>query len=135
MRCIEISMDFLLHLRSQGLIETWDVLILQNVMKMRKANDRLIETWDVLKSLELNQPATADQINRNMRCIEISLCCNNYIPRRRLIETWDVLKSAKRFKYVCNALINRNMRCIEIIGIQIFQALSDRLIETWDVLK
>ncbi len=51
MRCIEISMDFLLHLRSQGLIETWDVL--------KYFSD---------EEKEILQKA----INRNMRCIEMA---------------------------------------------------------------
>ncbi len=54
------------------------------------------------------------KINRNMRCIEIPLI--EYLKEASfgLIETWDVLKFVPLDNYILAYLINRNMRCIEI---------------------
>ena len=75
------------------------------------------------------------QINRNMRCIEISpgaafprpLVINRNM---RCIEMPLVWRAGRK-----PAAINRNMRCIEIWHLQRTQAPRQRLIETWDVLK
>ena len=53
---------------------------------------RLIETWDVLKWNEKVVNSSRIVINRNMRCIGISVIDSINQNTDRLIETWDVLK-------------------------------------------
>ena len=76
-----------------GLIETWDVLKLHTYRAIVARQDSLIETWDVLKwNTGIAKIPRKFMFNRNMGCIEISLCCQPALSHRRLIETWDVLK-------------------------------------------
>ena len=55
---------------------------------------RLIETWDVLKCvIQRNSPSWIVMINRNMRCIEMTISVPLIVLIWVwLIETWDVLK-------------------------------------------
>ena len=74
----------------------------------------LIETWDVLKSNSLPSSGPSVSINRNMRCIEITL---------------------PRFLSASGSMININMRCIEMLISFAMLKFAFGLIETWDVLK
>ena len=94
MRCIEIWDILETNTSKDRLIETWDVLKWDNTMSRIITTKRLIETWDVLKCKVAKDFLDTNTINRNMRCIEITLM---------LLKVADY------------ALINRNMRCIEII--------------------
>ena len=78
----------------QWLIETWDVLKFISCDFIFAYRAWLIETWDVLKWSMLISFASFASINRNMRCIEITVLDPKPILRR---------------------MINRNMRCIEIL--------------------
>ena len=92
-------------------------------------NMRCIEIWSWLCQ------SCWYRINRNMRCIEI-VRCYFLQPLNRLIETWDVLKSEFAFPPLGGVFtINRNMRCIEIRYFSLHIHPVTRLIETWDVLK
>ena len=55
-----------------------------------------------------------NQINRNMRCIEIEIFGEALEKYNGLIETWDVLKCFCTVRTSLPMMINRNMRCIEI---------------------
>ncbi len=97
-----------------GLIETWDVLKFLKYFGIIIYAIRLIETWDVLKYCVVCPKVIGNQINRNMRCIEI----RNGSGRAE-----------------SGNMINRNMRCIEIRQWALPWCCQRRLIETWDVLK
>ena len=136
MRCIEIAAIKRRCDARTWLIETWDVLKLCDVCPPLERHERLIETWDVLKwysktfpsftafwlietwdvlkSNFINGSYKSNEINRNMRCIEIVSC-----------------HSLSDFA----AMINRNMRCIEMVETWTFRMGNTGLIETWDVLK
>ena len=97
-----------------GLIETWDVLKFLKYFGIIIYAIRLIETWDVLKYCVVCPKVIGNQINRNMRCIEIYCIAAWSDP------AWT---------------INRNMRCIEIQSCCTAAPCCPGLIETWDVLK
>ena len=92
MRCIEIWPNIPSVHAWNWLIETWDVLKLKFVVHGQPARNRLIETWDVLKFFCGSPCASRYSINRNMRCIEMSVTLYALYSYIRLIETWDVLK-------------------------------------------
>ena len=93
MRCIEIPIKAKQGKTFGRLIETWDVLKCSCASAIAIPDMWLIETWDVLKWWKnwLRNSRKA-LINRNMRCIEISLSWSPPDRGYRLIETWDVLK-------------------------------------------
>ena len=74
-------------------------------------------------------------INRNMRCIEMTISDSHSCFLPRLIETWDVLKWNHLRPSTAVFKINRNMRCIEITDSSGLRHWTKWLIETWDVLK
>ena len=118
----------------------------------------LIETWDVLKSNSLPSSGPSVSINRNMRCIEITLprflsASGSMINRNmRCIEMElntpelpqdETINRNMRCIEIRNGsgraesgnMINRNMRCIEIRRWALPWCCQRQLIETWDVLK
>ena len=62
------------------LIETWDVLKSGMLSGWETTVIRLIETWDVLKCIAVVFIYFCDQINRNMRCIEIFMRATEAAP-------------------------------------------------------
>ena len=124
MRCIEIPFLHRISLSHLWLIETWDVLKSSPRMTDVKYRIRLIETWDVLKFVGYRADLQHVEINRNMRCIEITAekqRWNRQIQINRNMRCIEIGVKTKDGYEIMR--INRNMRCIEI---NIFVAPQER---------
>ena len=79
MRCIEIKSGCPSLPQSKRLIETWDVLKFPGGHAIHMRLSGLIETWDVLKSQMAVVGVCEEEINRNMRCIEMLTDLNKIV--------------------------------------------------------
>ena len=88
--------------------------------------------WNEAEQLD---NAESDEININMRCIEMYQSFMFLGTLYRLTLTWDVLKFCNMLSFYHARWININMRCIEIYITSASDFSFIRLTLTWDVLK